>query len=80
MADEAATRQGTGLEIVRRRSIGAALGIGNSLREAVEVSIESRVLRRLTGMVNLFDGGGHSPKTTLDLALHEYARVVWRGA
>jgi len=80
MADEAATRECTGLKIVRRRSIRAALGIGNSLREAVEISIENRVLCRLAGMVDLFDSGGHAPKTALDLALYEHVRAVWRGA
>jgi hypothetical protein len=57
------------LKVIWWRSIDAALGVCDSIREAAEISIERRVLCRTTRMVDLFDRDGHSSKTALNLAL-----------
>jgi hypothetical protein len=68
------------LKVIWWRSIGSALGVCDSIREAAEVSIERRVLCRTTGMVDLFDRDGHSSKAALNLTLETHVRAVSGGA
>ena len=68
------------MKVVWRRSIRSTLGLCNSLREAIGVPIERRVLRRTAGTVDLFDGGGHASKAALDFALYALVCAVGGGA